>query len=103
MPCSLGNGSGIYDTNQLLSGKSSGNATRNSLGNDWESKIKQRGTGIHMGIRLDRGFPQTSNQTYQPATRTFYHVLEYEFRDPLVGGLLSPKFESPGNKETDDI
>ena len=73
------------------------------MGNDWESKIKQRGTGIHMGIRLDRGFPQTSNQTYQPATRTFYHVLEYEFRDPLVGGLLSPKFESPGNKETDDI
>ena len=56
-----------------------------------------------MGMRLDRGFPQTSNRTYQPATRTFYHVLESEFRDPLVGGLLSPQFESPGKKETDDI
>jgi hypothetical protein len=74
------------------------------LGNGWEYKMQaSESTRIRLGMRLGRGSPQTSNQTHQPATRTFYHVLESEFRDPLVGGLLSPKFDSPGKKETDDF
>jgi hypothetical protein len=46
-------------------------------------------------MRLARGSPQTSNPTHQHETRTLYHVLGSELRDPPVAGLLSPKFESP--------